>query len=89
MKAIRITVSGTVKGVFFRATTKELADTLGITGWVRNTEDGKVEIHAEGSSDALEQFQMWCRKGPPAAQVDHVEIKDVPEEIFTSFVVLR
>ena len=89
MQALHLLITGSVQGVFFRATTKAEADRLGITGWVRNTADGNVEIHAEGSPEALEQFQSWCRKGPPAAQVDHVEAKDVPEEGFTSFVVQR
>ncbi|MEK7562982.1 MAG: acylphosphatase [Patescibacteria group bacterium] len=89
MNAIRISVSGLVQGVFFRKATKQQADELGITGWVRNTEDGNVEIHAEGSPDVLEQFQAWCRKGPSAAEVDHIEVQDVPVEGFRSFVVQR
>jgi len=82
-------ISGHVQGVFFRKTTKQKADELGITGWVRNTDDGNVEIHAEGSPEVLEQFQSWCRKGPPAARIDQVQSMDVPEEGFTSFVVQR
>lgn len=85
MIAIRILVTGRVQGVFFRATTKEKADRLGITGWVRNTEDGNVEIHAEGSPEVLKQFQVWCRKGPPAARIDQVQSMDVPEEGFEAF----
>lgn len=89
MASLRIIVTGSVHGVFFRATTKEQSDALGITGWIRNTEDNAVEIHAEGSPEALEQLQLWCRKGPPAAQVENVTTTDVPEEHFTSFEVRR
>ena len=85
MNAIRISVSGRVQGVFFRRTSKEQADALGITGWIRNTDEGNVEIHAEGSPDALEQFQAWCRKGPPAARVDIVKVEDIPDEGFEAF----
>jgi acylphosphatase len=49
---------------------KERADELGIKGWVRNTDDGAVEILAEGEEDSLDQFRQWCRKGPPMAQVE-------------------
>ncbi|HLD71548.1 MAG TPA: acylphosphatase [Candidatus Peribacteraceae bacterium] len=89
MIAIRILVTGRVQGVLFRATAKKTADALGITGWVRNTDDGNVEIHAEGSPESMEQFQLWCHKGPPAAQVENVTLEDAPEEQFTSFEIRR
>lgn len=82
-------ITGSVHGVFFRRNAKERADVLKIRGWVRNTNDGNVEIHAEGSPQALEQLQAWCHKGPPAAHVEHVIVEDVPEEHFTSFAVLQ
>lgn len=86
---MHVTVTGSVQGVFFRATTKEKADELGITGWVYNTGNGNVEIHAEGSPDVLENLKAWCHKGPPAARVDHVEIKEVLAEGFRSFEVRK
>lgn len=89
MTAIRIIVSGHVQGVFFRANTKEEADRLGITGWVRNTDNGNVEMHTEGSEDALEKLKKWCQKGPPSARVENVIAEHVPEEHFMSFVILR
>jgi acylphosphatase len=66
-------ISGRVQGVFFRAHTEETAHALGLTGWVRNTEDGGVETVAEGHRPELERFLQWCRSGPPGARVSNVE----------------
>lgn len=72
MKAIHLKIRGTVQGVFFRAETKEVADSLGITGWVRNLSDGSVEVFAQGEENALEKFEAWCTHGPPGAVVTQV-----------------
>lgn len=69
MERLHILISGRVQGVFFRAHTEETAKSLGLTGWVRNTENGDVETVAEGNHDQLEQFLQWCRNGPPSARV--------------------
>lgn len=55
--------------------THKKACALKLTGWVRNLPDGRVETYAEGDEDLLEQFVEWCHQGPPAAQVEHVEVK--------------
>ncbi|MBI1812439.1 acylphosphatase [Candidatus Peregrinibacteria bacterium] len=73
-------IIGSVQGVFFRARAKQVADELGIKGWIRNAEDGSVEIHAEGTEDALKKFEQWCHRGPPGAKVERVEVQEVPEE---------
>ncbi|MBI3618946.1 acylphosphatase [Candidatus Peregrinibacteria bacterium] len=83
--AVRLTITGLVQGVFFRSRLKKIADQLRIKGWVRNAEDGSVEIHAEGSEDALKKFEEWCRRGPPSAKVERVEIREVGEEGFEEF----
>lgn len=88
LPALRLRITGQVQGVFFRARSKEQADLLGIKGWVRNLEDGSVEIDAEGSADQLKIFTEWCHHGPPSAIVDHVEAKEVSEEGQTSFTIL-
>lgn len=83
MKTLHITVIGHVQGVWFRATAKEVADRLGLSGWARNALDGSVEIVAHGEEDALEKFIEWCREGPPMAKIERVVVKDegkVPEE---------
>jgi acylphosphatase len=78
--ARRAVVRGRVQGVFFRQATVERARRLGVTGWVRNTPEGTVEIHAEGEPDAVEELLDFARGGPPAAHVDRVDVRDVPVE---------
>ncbi len=70
---VHILVSGLVQGVAFRAYTVDEARRLGVAGWVRNLADGRVEVEAEGDRRALEGLVAFCRRGPPAAQVDDVE----------------
>lgn len=75
MKRVLLLISGDVTGVGFRFSTIQIARELGLTGWVRNTEDGKVEIIAEGEKEKLENLVMWARKGPPLAQVEKVNVE--------------
>ncbi len=74
MKRAHIWVSGRVQGVFYRATAKEVADRLRLTGWVRNLPDGRVEAVVEGPEDAVKAFIDWCWEGPPLARVEDVEV---------------
>ena len=67
-------ISGLVQGVFFRATTKEKADRLGVKGFVRNLPDGRVEAVFEGDEKAVKKIIEWCHRGPPAARVESVEV---------------
>ncbi|MEO8713321.1 MAG: acylphosphatase [Parafilimonas sp.] len=76
MTAKHILIKGKVQGVFFRKNTKQLATDLNINGWVKNTDDGNVEILAQATEDAVEEFIRWCKQGPPGAGVKDVEIKD-------------
>lgn len=69
-----IFVSGKVQGVFFRSSTKEKAKKLGLTGWVRNLADGRVEALLEGGKDKVEEMILWCREGPEYAVVRNVEV---------------
>ncbi|MEM9567169.1 MAG: acylphosphatase [Cyanobacteria bacterium P01_E01_bin.34] len=66
-------VSGTVQGVAYRAYTRQNATDLGVSGWVRNLRDGRVEAVFEGSTDAVEQMVQWCYSGSPSAVVTNVE----------------
>ncbi len=75
MKRAHIWVSGRVQGVYYRATTCDVAKRLRLTGWVRNLPDGRVEIVAEGPEDALKALIDWCWEGPPLARVEDVEVK--------------
>ena len=85
----RVLVSGQVQGVFFRQTTLHLARDLGLSGWVRNRRDGRVEAVFQGPPNAVEQMVAWCRHGPRAAWVEHVEVHDDPIEQFPGFSVRR
>ncbi len=79
MIALRIYVSGTVQGVGYRAFTKRLAQSYGLTGWVKNLPDGRVEVFVQGDKDVIWDFlkQLW--EGPTAGRVDSMEIlKEVP-----------
>ncbi len=73
LSRIRIMVYGDVQGVFFRAGVQGEARRLGLTGWVRNTPDGSVEVMAEGEPQALERLLEWCRRGPAGASVSGCE----------------
>jgi len=71
-KAIHAIVQGRVQGVGFRYSARYAARKLDITGWVRNLENGDVEILAEGSEEALADFEAWLSDGPPGARVDRL-----------------
>ena len=73
MPCIKCIVSGRVQGVFFRASTREQALTLGLNGQVRNLPDGSVAVTACGSQGALEAMQDWLWQGPPPAAVSDVQ----------------
>ena len=75
-KAVEVTVTGQVQGVFFRAETRREAGRLGVAGWVRNEPDGSVAAHFEGEPDALEAMVTWCREGPKRARVEHVDVHE-------------
>lgn len=79
-------VSGRVQGVNFRSYTKHKAETLGLTGWVRDLLDGRVEAIFEGEETAVRQAIKWCRLGVPAAWVDDIEVNyEQPTEDFDHF----
>lgn len=67
-------VRGRVQGVNFRYYTMQEARKLGVTGWVRNLIDGRVEAIFEGEDEAVESMVNWCRHGPPSAAVEDVEV---------------
>jgi acylphosphatase len=73
-RRVHLVVSGRVQGVAFRASTAEEARRLGLRGWVRNLADGRVEVEAEGRAADVEELVAWCRRGPPAARVERVEV---------------
>ncbi len=89
MKHLNITVHGKVQGVFFRASTKAVADQLGVKGLVKNQKDGTVYIEAEGDDFGLESFLEWCGEGPEKAEVEKVEIKEAEIKNYRNFEVIK
>jgi acylphosphatase len=77
-RRIHVIVTGRVQGVFFRKTTVQEAERLGLSGWVKNRSDGKVEIEAEGTDEALDAFLAFCRRGPEHARVDELAVAHHP-----------
>ncbi|GLS84161.1 acylphosphatase [Paraferrimonas haliotis] len=81
-----VRVSGKVQGVWFRASAKQKATELGLTGYVKNLEDGRVELLLQGAKPAVESMIEWCHHGPEQAHVDNVIIDDdVEDDIFLDF----
>ncbi len=81
----RVIVHGRVQGVFFRDTTRRMARSRGLGGWVRNTPDGTVEAVFEGEGDAVESMVQWSRDGPRGAVVERVEVTDEEPEGLAEF----
>ena len=78
-RAVSIQVSGRVQGVWYRGWTVRRATELGLIGWVRNRQDGSVEVLAVGPNETIEKLLVACRRGPPAARVDEITQEDVSE----------
>lgn len=74
MKRVRLIIKGRVQGVFFRHNTNKVAYKLGLKGFVRNLDDGSVEVIAEGDKKKIDELIQFCRKGPAYARVDDVKI---------------
>jgi acylphosphatase len=83
--ARHVRVSGRVQGVFFRAWTQQQARELGVSGWVRNADDGSVEAHIEGDEAAVKALIQRMHQGPPSAEVDNVEVEEVASEGHNGF----
>ena len=75
--AVHLVIVGRVQGVAFRMRAVSEATRLGLSGWVRNRMDGTVEARAEGAPEAVDAFVAWCHHGPPAAQVEEVQVTRV------------
>jgi acylphosphatase len=78
-KAVRIHIKGRVQGVNFRYYTQRTAQSLSITGFARNLDDGSVLIEAQGEEQNLMEFIRWCHKGPTWARVDNVKTENIQE----------
>jgi len=82
-------VSGRVQGVYYRQSTEQQAERLGIDGWVRNLADGRVEVLLEGEEEAVRELERWLHEGPADADVSAVDVQEVPAQGITGFIVRR
>lgn len=76
MKCVHLLISGRVQGVFYRASAYDEGRRLGLSGWVRNLPDGRVEALAQGPEKDVNAFVEWCRKGPPFASVTKIDVAE-------------
>ena len=88
-RTISILVTGKVQGVFYRRSAKDKARELGLTGEVRNQDDGSVFIVATGGSDLLDAYVEWCKQGPPRAVVSKVLTTELEPRSFPHFTIIR
>lgn len=77
LRRVRVVADGRVQGVFFRDSTRAEADRLGVTGWVTNRGDGRVEAEFQGRSDAVEEMVAFCRRGPGHAEVRDLDVDEL------------
>lgn len=89
-QAYHLFISGKVQGVYYRASTAKKAQALGLHGWVKNLDDGRVEVHVQGAVNELDQLLSWCEKGPMLAKVRDIECRLAQvDENMAQFEVIR
>lgn len=88
-KSVRLYISGTVQGVFYRSFVKENAEKIGVKGFVRNLEDGRVEIFIEGNPEEVKKMMDICKKGPKHSEIKNVETRVEKFQDFKAFKVLH
>lgn len=82
-------ISGRVQGVFYRESTRKKAMQLGLSGWIKNLSDGRVECLACGEVNAMQALEQWLRKGPMTAKVKEVIASEIEHETLEGFQILR
>jgi len=88
-KAVRMYVNGTVQGIFFRQFVKDNAERYNLRGFVRNLEDGRVEIFVEGDMENVDKMIEACEKGPKHSQIKKVDVKEEKIQDFKEFKILH
>jgi acylphosphatase len=88
-KSVRVYITGTVQGIFFRMFVKQNAEKLDLKGFVRNLEDGRVEIFLEGDSKNVIKMIELCKKGPKHSQIRNIEIKEEKFQDLKTFKILH
>jgi acylphosphatase len=87
--AVRLYIKGTIQGIFFRQFIKDNAERNNVKGFVRNLEDGRVEVFIEGNNEDVDKMIELCKKGPKHSQIDDVEIKEEKFQDFKEFKILH
>jgi len=88
-KSVRVYIEGTVQGIFYRAFVKENAERHNVKGFVRNLEDGRVEVFLEGNNEDVDKMIELCKIGPKHSNIRRVEVKDEKFQDFKNFKVLH
>jgi len=88
-KAVRMYIDGVVQDVFFRGFVKENAERHNVKGFVRNLEDGRVEIFLEGNNEDIDKMVELCKKGPKHAQIKGIEMRPEKFQDFKTFKILH
>jgi acylphosphatase len=88
-KSVRVYISGTVQGMFFRNFIKENAEKIGVNGFVRNLEDGRVEVFIEGDTESVSKMIGICEKGQRDSEIQNVEVKPEKHQGFRNFKILH
>lgn len=89
MKTIKLFISGSVQGVFFRKFIEDKAKELGLKGFARNLDDGRVEVAVEGKDENVNEMVEVCKKGPPHSDIKNVTTEEIKHQGFSGFRVLR
>jgi len=85
MRTVHLVIKGKVQGVYYRASARDVAREVGVTGWIKNMTDGNVEALVSGPEERVEKFIEWCRKGPKNAEVSEVIVNDSKERPLADF----
>jgi acylphosphatase len=89
MKTLKFFISGNVQGVFFRKFIEDKANELGLKGFARNLNDGRVEVVVEGKDENVNKIIEICRKGSPHSEVKNVEVEEIKHQGFSGFKILK
>ena len=89
MPTLHLLIKGKVQGVFYRASAKDIAKQIGVTGWIKNTVHGDVEAVVSGSQAQVEEFTEWCKTGPRRAVVIEVIVTPQADQLFVVFNIER
>lgn len=85
IRSVKVNVYGKVQGVGFRYSALQKANEMGVRGFVKNRTDGSVYMEVEAEPELLEQFLLWCQKGPSWSRVDKIMVNDIPFNNYRNF----